>query len=481
MSRLVILLALLGLGFAQDNDLGGATDSKSGLFVSDSTIKYSCPVGQLFTVYSMSVDRVTITCSQPNGQVVTSCLQQSGSVCSGQGQYLAMIVEMPDHSGLISTCCTFKPTGEAARNKRDTQESCSTHKVIPKELAPPDHPKKKNQAPLPIPDGHHVQPKLSESRDFSGNPNGGARPIKGLVATDYGWSVIMCNNENENQNPAPAPAPAPSTGGIVVGKCKGSSECASKCAAVTPGGAGANKKKRDTQQSTLLSSNCNNGDCVCKFDKVPEELKNLPKYGGNGGGGAGFCFSADSTVTTPTGPMRMDQLRVGHQVMVMNDATGLSTFERVDSFIHRRADIETEFYQLKTVAGNTLTLSPLHMVPVLTCGSPSSSASTIYAKDARVGQCLLTHADGQIVQSRIEDVGQVTKTGIFAPLTKSGNLMVDDVVASCYASAYESYFVQSSFYRIYNMLTTMVFGTVESLNPLDVPPTLLLFENINSA
>jgi len=292
--------------------------------------------------------------------------------------------------------------------------------------------------------------------------------------------VIVCKTgaQTTNQQPAPAPSPTASNGGVQVGTCSSQDQCASKCAAVTPG-KGVAPTKRDTEQSQLLSSKCEGDTCTCTFDKVPESLKNLPK--GNGGGGSGFCFPAEATVTTPTGPMRMDELKVGHQVMVMNEATGQTGFERVDSFIHRRPDIVTEFYRLKTGAGSSLTLSPEHLVPVVDCANPSAPTTLKYARDTAVGQCLLVNVDGHLRPSDIQSIDQVTETGIFAPLTQSGNLMVGDVIASCY-SAHEGYLVQNSFYRIYSNVNNWLFGTaVEGLNPMDAPPVLHLFETINSA
>jgi len=177
--------------------------------------------------------------------------------------------------------------------------------------------------------------------------------------------------------------------------------------------------------------------------------------------------------------MRMEHLRVGHQVLVMNEATGQTVFERVDSFIHRRPDIETTFHQLKTASGTSLTLSPEHLVPVVQCDMPGAPTSLKYARNTEVGECVLVNEDGKIQQSRIVQVDQVEKTGIFAPLTKSGNLLVDDVVASCY-SAYEGYYLQNSFYRLYSMLSNFLIHTADTLNPMDAPPVLHLFETINS-
>jgi len=177
--------------------------------------------------------------------------------------------------------------------------------------------------------------------------------------------------------------------------------------------------------------------------------------------------------------MRMEHLRVGHQVLVMNEATGQTVYERVDSFIHRRPDIETTFHQLKTASGTSLTLSPEHLVPVVQCDALGSSSTLKYARNTQVGECVMVNHEGSIQQSRIVQKEEVQKTGIFAPLTKSGNLLVDDVVASCY-SAYEGYYLQNSFYRLYSMLTNFLIRTADTLSPMDAPPVLHLFETINS-
>jgi len=518
MGRMVMMIAVVALVaplaiWAQDAgsiaDAGEKAGDKSvnigqsvqtqQLFVSSDTVKYSCPVGQRFTLYSKDTDRVTVTCQTPDSSsgAVTSCFQQSGSLCSGQGQFLAQVVEMPDQSGMMSTCCTFKvPAGQ------QYSESCSTYKVTPKELQQLQHPKKPHDknAPVVIPAGHEVQSKLFESRDYGSKPpNGNNAAVKALVPTPTGWSVIVCQTgtaaNNNNNSPAPAPAPS-SSGGVEVGKCTGNSDCAAKCAAVNPSSSssssspsssssvGPTKKKRDasgSSGSTLLSSNCDSGTCVCKFDQIPASLKNLPIHQGSGGGAGGICFSGDSVVHTSEGPMTMGNLRVGHKVLVMNEATGQTAFERVDSFIHRRPDIEADFLRLQTTAGNKLTLSPKHLVPVVDCECPTAPTTLKFAKDAAVGECLLVHRDGHITQSQIRSVEQVTKTGIFAPLTKSGNLVVDDVIASCYAS-YEGHFVQNSFYRMYMALSNWLHGAgAESLKPIDAPPVLHLFETMNSA
>jgi hypothetical protein len=478
---LMLLAVLVAMAHGQDNGLSslGSDGASPRMFVSNNNIKYSCPVGQRFVIFMQDANHIDIGCAPPNdGSQVTSCFQQSGSLCSGEGQYLSQIVEMPDGSGLMSTCCKFekKNNGNGGRPARAASgESCSNHKVMPKELQDPNHPKKKDgkNPVVTIPAGHEVVTKLTESRT-SGTPPPPDKQeaVKAMVPTPVGWSLIACKSEQKQPEDQQKPDTNKSPDGVIVGKCTDQPQCAAKCAEVSKSG---DTKPRPTRQaaSNLLSSKCDGGNCVCTFENIPDALKNLPKQGGGGGGWA--CFSGDSVVTTPAGPMRMDALKIGHQVMVYNEATGQTTFEPVDSFLHRRADLTTKFLDLHTAAGTRMSLTPGHMVPLVDCSTGGASSLTAAGK-VITGQCVMVNQNGQVTPSEVIEIKEASKEGIYAPLTKSGNLVVDDTVGSCY-SEFEGFGVQNSFYRIFNSLAH--FWAHGSANV--EPPTILhLFETINS-
>jgi len=308
---------------------------------------------------------------------------------------------------------------------------------------------------------------------FGRGPEDGFPAVKGLVPTTFGWSVIFCYPScDEETTTPPKHTNKPENPTVNIGSCSSSSDCAQKCAAAPGGGKPApTKRKREAQ---LISSSCDGGQCSCKYDQAPDISNFVPAPGG------GICFTADSTVQTPSGPVRMDMLHVGQQVLVMNDATGQAVYEPVDSFIHRREDVVATFMRLETDKGAVLKLSPEHLVPVVECGTGQSSSQVRYAKDAQAGECLLVHNGEQIEQQQISAVSTTVNTGIYAPLTKSGNVLVNDVVASCY-SKFEGYYVQNSFYRAFKLLLDVV-GHVAtpSAQPLDPPSMLYLFETLES-
>ncbi|MGH0118841.1 UNVERIFIED_CONTAM: hypothetical protein FKN15_056228, partial [Acipenser sinensis] len=59
---------------------------------------------------------------------------------------------------------------------------------------------------------------------------------------------------------------------------------------------------------------------------------------------------------------------------------------------------------------------------------------SVLAKDVRQGNLVYTlHDDGTLNPARVMRVGRLLRQGAYAPLTQGGILLVDGVLASCYA------------------------------------------------
>lgn len=147
---------------------------------------------------------------------------------------------------------------------------------------------------------------------------------------------------------------------------------------------------------------------------------------------SGGCFKGTSEVMTSTGERKaMSDLKIGEEVLSMT-SEGHFTFSPVLLFLDRDPNERRHFYTLTTQRGKSITLTPTHLIYVL--NEDSDAFDPVYASEIRPGDRVLILSDGAPVSDVVVSVdASVMETGVFAPLTKEGNLVVDGVLASCYA------------------------------------------------
>ncbi len=130
---------------------------------------------------------------------------------------------------------------------------------------------------------------------------------------------------------------------------------------------------------------------------------------------------------------KLSDLSIGDEVLSVNNQGALE-FSPVILFLDRDPKEQRQFYHISTEAGQALTLTPSHLIYASTEAIEASRFEAIYAKDIREGDFILVHnGQGNMKPVRVTDVEMRVLTGVFAPLTSAGNLVVDDVLASCYA------------------------------------------------
>mmetsp|Transcript_31433 Transcript_31433/g.47936 ORF Transcript_31433/g.47936 Transcript_31433/m.47936 type:complete len:213 (+) Transcript_31433:3-641(+) len=112
----------------------------------------------------------------------------------------------------------------------------------------------------------------------------------------------------------------------------------------------------------------------------------------------------------------MDQLKLGDQILT---ATG--HYEPIYSFGHRSPDTLAEFVQLLP---SKLELSPSHMVFL-------QSGEAVPASIVKIGDVLQS---GESVTG----IQKLMRTGVYAPFTPSGTLLVNGVTVSSYIAFSES-------------------------------------------
>ncbi|KAK1136924.1 hypothetical protein K0M31_001456 [Melipona bicolor] len=173
---------------------------------------------------------------------------------------------------------------------------------------------------------------------------------------------------------------------------------------------------------------------------------------------SGGCFPGRSLVRTEDGSTkRLDQVELGERIAAL-DNHGDIVYSEVIAFLDRSVTERRQFVRLTTESGRVLTLTPAHLVPV-------EGRSTVFAGKVRPGDKILVRdpADEKELRHRLRwdeviDTRLVLEEGIYAPLTNEGTVLVDDVVASCYAIVDNQELVHFSFlpYRVWSGVKTFV-------------------------
>lgn len=148
------------------------------------------------------------------------------------------------------------------------------------------------------------------------------------------------------------------------------------------------------------------------------------KYGG--------CFPGESTVLTSTGVHRkLSDLQIGEKILSRDPSTTELTFSEVILFLDYDASQKREFLEITLASNRTLVITPNHLVQKDTL----EGYRTVFAQSIQLGDNLLVSvSNNKIVRDRVIKLSATLRTGVYAPLTRTGTLVVNDVVVSCYAT-----------------------------------------------
>lgn len=188
-------------------------------------------------------------------------------------------------------------------------------------------------------------------------------------------------------------------------------------------------------------------------------------------GKSGGCFPGGSLVETENGGRkRLDEVRLGERIAALDPRTGDVVYSEVIAFLDRSPSERRQFVRLTTASGRALTLTPAHLVP-------AEGRGTVFAARVRAGDRILVSdderpgdaGDRQARTQRqknarslrwdyVTETKLVLEKGVYAPLTAAGTLLVDDVVASCYAVVDSQSVAHYAFLplRIWNSVTSFL-------------------------
>lgn len=135
-------------------------------------------------------------------------------------------------------------------------------------------------------------------------------------------------------------------------------------------------------------------------------------------------------VYTKTGDKLISELNIGEEVLAFNELRNRFEYSPVLTYIDRDPSRKEDFFKLKTDNGQQLLLTRYHLVYR---HEYDDFASKTYAYRVLPGDIIFTRVNGSVVQSKVVSVHVQRSFGVYAPLTSSGNIVVNNVVASCYA------------------------------------------------
>lgn len=139
------------------------------------------------------------------------------------------------------------------------------------------------------------------------------------------------------------------------------------------------------------------------------------------------------------------------------NADGKPVFSEVLMFMDRDVAQKREFVEIRTERGSKITVTPAHLLlstSLISSQNVQRVQKYVFADRIQEGDFLLVNINGSLVPDRVQFVSATLSRGVFAPLTAEGTIVVDNIVASCYALVDSQFVAHYSFMpvRLYNVL-----------------------------
>ncbi|XP_022062649.1 sonic hedgehog protein [Acanthochromis polyacanthus] len=151
---------------------------------------------------------------------------------------------------------------------------------------------------------------------------------------------------------------------------------------------------------------------------------------------SGGCFPGSSTVTLQDGTKKpVKDLQSGDRVLAA-DERGNPIYTDFIMFIDQDSTTRRLFYVIETDAGHKISLTAAHLLFVAQNGSTEThrGMSAVFASQVQPGQSVFVYDDAELlVPVTVKRIYTQTNEGSFAPVTVQGTVVVDQVLASCYA------------------------------------------------
>ncbi|EGT40497.1 CBN-WRT-4 protein [Caenorhabditis brenneri] len=184
-----------------------------------------------------------------------------------------------------------------------------------------------------------------------------------------------------------------------------------------------------------------------------------------------YCFPGDATVFSNGEQKRMDELKEGDWVQALTE-DGMETISvPIKYWLHRDPSQEATFIRFSLDNGETFELTEKHLVYVAECKIKKHSVVNIYenpipAEKVNIGDCFYIGHRNPVTNKmyqtvKVLGIDLVRKTGIYAPLTSVGNLLVNRIHTSCLSET-DNHVLQDTFFtyflRAKNSIMSFIWG-----------------------
>ncbi|TRZ00049.1 hypothetical protein DNTS_033591 [Danionella cerebrum] len=190
----------------------------------------------------------------------------------------------------------------------------------------------------------------------------------------------------------------------------------------------------------------------------------------------GGCFSASGLVTMADNLLKpLSCLHAGEKVLSMS-GTGDIALARVLLFLHLDRSSTAIFVIVTTGSGKQLALTPNHLIFV--ARNPTrhfQDYEATFAENVRMGDYILTTGAHKGIQpSKVVSISLEERVGVFAPLTEHGNLFVDGILVSSYASFEDHRLAHWAFWPLRVLFSLLQTEMEENLQKLVVKSSSLV-------
>ncbi|VDN57453.1 unnamed protein product [Dracunculus medinensis] len=173
------------------------------------------------------------------------------------------------------------------------------------------------------------------------------------------------------------------------------------------------------------------------------------------------CFSGDMTVKTLNGIKSLKNLTTNDRVLSTEES--IISYSPILMFLHRLENEIAEFNLITTVGNKKLKITDYHLIYTNDCNL-KDPLRLLYAKDLRKGQCLYSiESQSSFQPVKILSIERVKEIGIYAPLTNSGDIVVNSILTSCHSNV-AMQTLQQTFFTLYRRVHAWI------ASAFDMPP-----------